>query len=91
MSTFHVAERIQLCDEEVAHKGILLGNKFVFVLFGACPFFIFSINLFIFGCAVCGILVPWPGIEPEPLALEAQSQLLGHQGNPLFIYYFIGV
>ena len=21
----------------------------------------------------CGILVPWPGIEPAPLAVEAQS------------------
>ena len=27
----------------------------------------------IFGCAACGILVPQPGIEPEPLALEAQT------------------
>ena len=28
------------------------------------------------------MLVPWPGIEPPPLALEAQSQPLGHQGSP---------
>ena len=31
------------------------------------------IYLFIFGCAVCGILVPWPGIKLVPLALGAQS------------------
>ena len=24
-------------------------------------------------CMACGILVPWPGIKPAPLALEAQS------------------
>ena len=29
--------------------------------------------LFSFGCAACGILVPWPGIKPVPFALEAQS------------------
>ena len=26
-----------------------------------------------FGCIACGILVPQPGIEPEPLALEVPS------------------
>ena len=24
-------------------------------------------------CRACGILVPWPGIEPKPLAVKAQS------------------
>ena len=28
---------------------------------------------FCLGCAVCGILVPWPGIEPTLPAVEAQS------------------
>ena len=33
-------------------------------------------------CAVCGILVPQPGMESMPLALEAQSWPLDHQGRP---------
>ena len=28
----------------------------------------------------CGILVPWPGIEPMPAVVEVQS--LNHQGSP---------
>ena len=40
----------------------------------------------IFGCtpAVCGLLVPRPGLEHVPLCLgRAQSQPLNHQGSPL--------
>ena len=25
------------------------------------------------GCTVCGILVPWPGIKPRPLAVRPES------------------
>ena len=25
-----------------------------------------------FGCEACGILAPWPGIEPTPPALEGE-------------------
>ena len=33
--------------------------------------------------AACRILVPWPGIEPVPPAMEAQSlKPLDHQGSP---------
>ena len=28
---------------------------------------------YLFGRAACGILVPWPGIEPTPPAVEVQS------------------
>ena len=43
--------------------------------------FLFSMNIIEFiyifhfwlHCATCRILVPWPGIKPAPLALEAQS------------------
>ena len=42
---------------------------------GICAFIIF--NKYLFGCAGlgCGMwdLVPWPGIEPRPPALGAQS------------------
>ena len=35
-------------------------------------------------CSVaCGILVPWPGIEPVSPALQGVSSTTGHQGNPL--------
>ena len=30
-------------------------------------------NLIFFGLVACGILVPWPGIEPGPPAVEAWS------------------
>ena len=29
-----------------------------------------------------GILVPWPGIEPEPSAVEAQNLTRDHQQSP---------
>ena len=33
----------------------------------------FLIIYLFFGCTACGILVPGPGIEPEPFVLEARS------------------
>ena len=48
------------------------------------PFFSFFL-IFLLCHAACGILVTRPGIEPMPLALEAQS--LNHwtaKGNPHF-------
>ena len=35
--------------------------------------FILCFSIFIFGCVACGVLVPQPGIEPVPPALEAWS------------------
>ena len=32
-------------------------------------------------------LVPWPGIEPRPVALEAKSWPLDHQGSPPRIFF----
>ena len=36
-------------------------------------FFFFLIFTFWSCCAACGVLVPRPGIEPAPTALEAQN------------------
>ena len=36
-------------------------------------FFVCFIFLFWLCCVTCGILAPWPGIEPRPLAVKAQS------------------
>ena len=47
-----------------------------------CPF----LKKIFFGprLEACGILVPWPGIKPVPLALK--SSPLDHQVSPLFIF-----
>ena len=52
---------------------------FSFLRFIFLSFFYFVVWLFVFKSflASCGILVPQPGIEPSPLALEVQS--LNHQ------------
>ena len=46
--------------------------------------------LFLFGgelqLAACGVLVPQPGIEPVPAAVEAQSPNPGPPGIPRLIY-----
>ena len=34
---------------------------------------VFQFGFLYFGCLACGILVSWPGIEPVPRTLEAQS------------------
>ena len=47
--------------------------------------FIFLINLFLIlgvHCEVCGILVPWPGMEPMAPTVEAWSSPLDHQEIP---------
>ena len=35
---------------------------------------------FMFGHKACGILAPWPGIEPTPPTWKVKSQPLEHQG-----------
>ena len=38
----------------------------------------------------CGILVPWPEIQPTPPALEAQSlKPLDYQESPHFCFFFL--
>ena len=41
---------------------------------------IFSCGMQTLSCSMWG-LVPWPGIEPRPLALRVQSQPVDHQGS----------
>ena len=39
-----------------------------------------TISLWFFDCEACGILAPWPGIEPAPSVLEGEiltTRLLG--------------
>ena len=35
---------------------------------------------------VCGILAPWPGIEPTPIALEGEILTTGAPGKSLDIF-----
>ena len=44
-------------------------NDYYFSLFFLSFFLFFFFN----GCTACGILVPWPRIEPVPTAVETQS------------------
>ena len=37
-----------------------------------------------FGCEACGILAPWPGIEPAPPALEGEVLTAGPPEKSLF-------
>ena len=37
-----------------------------------------------FGCKVCGILIPWPGTEPSPSALEGDVLTTGLPGKTPF-------
>ena len=48
---------------------------------------LFVFNFFPHSVA-CGILVPQPGIQPEPSALGAQSQPLDRQGRPTGLFVF---
>ena len=34
------------------------------------------------GLFACGILIPWPGIKPELLALQGRFLTLDYQGSP---------
>ena len=50
-------------------------------------FFISAHNSLVAACGfscskACGILVPWPGIEPESPALQGGFSTLDHQGSP---------
>ena len=47
-------------------------NVFVFILNHFLTLVWYSVFSF-FGFRACGILVPWPGIEPMPPAVDAQS------------------
>ena len=40
-----------------------------------------------FGPVACGILVPWPGIEPAPPALEGKVLNTGPPGKSLQILF----
>ena len=40
----------------------------------------------VFGRKVCGILAPWPGIEPTPIALEGEILTTGAPGKSLDIF-----
>ena len=41
-----------------------------------------------FGCEACGILAPWPGNEPAPLALEGEVSTTGPPGKSLQEIHF---
>ena len=53
----------------------------VFVEF--VPILLLFYVLIFWGCKACGILVPWPGIEPAPPALEDKALTTGPPGNSL--------
>ena len=43
-----------------------------------------------FGCEVCGISAPWPGVKPTPPALEEAVLTLDPQGSPPLILSYEG-
>ena len=64
------------------HFPLILYSLFWFSIF--LPFLPPSLLLcFLFGCMTCGILVPWPGIRPTPLAVKAWVLTTGPPGNSL--------
>ena len=66
-----------LADKDRAvMKGLYVRNQVVF-------FRILSLFFIFWPCHVTGgILVPWPGIEPEPSEVEAQNLTWNYQGSP---------
>ena len=52
-----------------------------------CFFYLF---IFCLCCVTCGILLPWPRIEPWPLAVKARSLTTGLPGNS-FLCFFCGM
>ena len=50
----------------------------------------FCVIFCFFGCEVCGILVPWSGIEPTPPTLEGKVLTTGLLGKSL-LYVFKGL
>ena len=66
----------RLRPQEITSPTFLLFLSFLGHSFSASHsslFFLFIFNFFWLHHAACGILVPWPGIEPMPLAVEAWS------------------
>ena len=41
-----------------------------------------------FGCEACGILAPWPGIEPAPPTLEGEVLTTGLPGKSLDFFLY---
>ena len=52
-------------------------------------FGLFGFFFFFFCCAVCGILVPWPGIEPIPLFIGSRVLTTGPPGKSLVSFLFL--
>ena len=65
----HVSFQIMVFSRYMPRSGIAgsYGSSFFF------HFFLFFFLFFWLHSTACGILVPWPGIEPLPPAVEAQS------------------
>ena len=80
-----------------------MGNslKFFFFFFEVDHFFKSLLNLLqycycfmfscFFGCKTCGILAPWPGIEPAPPVLEGKVLTTGPPGKSLtkVLFFFL--
>ena len=47
-------------------------------------FFVYEVIFFFYDA--CGILAPWPGVEPAPLALEGKVLTTGPLGKSLTLY-----
>ena len=48
----------------------------------------FCFMFWFFGQEACGILAPWPGIEPLPPALEGKVLTMNRQGSPYGLPHF---
>ena len=46
----------------------------------------FYFMVWFFGRKSCGILAPWPGIEPTPTALEGEILTTGAPGKSLDVF-----
>ena len=57
-------------------KGLYVRNQVVFFRILSLFFIFWPFHM------TGGILVPWPGIEPEPSAVEAQNLTRDHQQSP---------
>ena len=62
-------------------------NNLRYILFSTLLFLFF---LWLLRCAGCGILVPWPGIEPVAPALHWECRVLttGCPGSPHCFFFF---
>ena len=59
------------------------GLFFFFNLFGICFSLLPLFTFWFFGCEACGILAPWPGIEPLPPLLKGEVLTTGPPGKSL--------